>query len=148
VPLLAPSADLLYLRPVEVAAPFELLVGGDELLLYLRGVAVARGHGDHLPQLLELHGPRQALLALGVHQAVEAPREVPLEGVVEVRVEAFQVACGEGARQDVAELERVVLAGPALALLLAECHFPQVEAVALKVLVRQGVEGVLGVDVR
>ena len=43
VPLVAPLADLLYLGPVKVAAPLELLVGGEELLLYLRGVAVLGG---------------------------------------------------------------------------------------------------------
>jgi hypothetical protein len=100
-----------------------------------------------LPELLEIHAPREALLALGVYQAVEAPGEVLFEGVVEVRVEAFEVAGGERARKDVAELQGVVLACPALTLLLAERHVPEVEAVALEVLVGQGVEGVLGVDV-
>src|SRR5215210_4653476 len=140
------TSALLEVRAGEKARLHQLAVGGVELALYGRGVLVALGHGEELPQALQLHGPGERLFALDVDELVEAPGQGTLEAVVEVRVEALEVARVVGAHEDVVEAQGVVLARAPLALLPREMDAPHAEAVRAEVLVFFAVEGVLGVD--
>src|SRR4028119_267493 len=123
-------------------------MGGLKVTLYLRRVRVARGHGDQLPQAVQVHCPRKPVLALDIDQAVEAPRYWLPERVGVCGVQGLEVVLEIGAYDDVVEAQGVMLACPTLALFRpVKVHSPEPEPVALELLVLARVEGVLGVDV-
>src|SRR5215213_2750578 len=140
------SSALLEVRAGEEALLYKLPVDGFQLTPYGRGVLVALGHGEELPETLQLHGPREGLLSFDVDEFVEASGQGPLQVVVEVRVEALQVAGIVGAHEDVVEAQGVVLARATLALFPREVDAPHAEAVRAEVLVLFAVERVLSVD--
>src|SRR5215213_9020934 len=70
----AAGTPFFYVCPIQETTIDQLLVSGHELLFDLRGVLVAGGHGNHLPEALEVHRPGQLAIAFDVDQAVEATR--------------------------------------------------------------------------